>query len=488
MPIPLNITPCAPNPPKKLAPVPLDTKKSYESAPKSFSSMVSDAQDTSNKINEKADMASNNISNEPPSDLAKKDAPVNQSDQKATDSAKKPESNNDNTVTKKDEERPTQKESLSEMASDSTKEKPRAIKVKTDLNKTLKKDTKVKTEVVKGSPQKKNDPLPSSLAQKVATKNEKTLDATDSEKKISKKSDKKSAPSTPQKDVSEKLDFTKAALVQNSQNLDSKVATKIAQDKFALKKADKPSLKKSEEVDALVSLTSSVELTQKKADRISFLDKDKKIKVTDKRDPVQSQKATAKILDSKINNKGELQLTLDLNAGEAGKASSGTQILGKGDIVAQNTFSELLSSQLQESAPDFVRAGNIILRDNDAGEIKLLLHPDSLGDVKIDLQLSDKALSGKIVVATKAAFDAFSNSSASLKEAFVASGFESADFDLSFAGGNAQNNSQNEAHQSHNFTRLNNILGEVAETFPDNLNGESLSTFEGARKSINMVA
>lgn len=103
--------------------------------------------------------------------------------------------------------------------------------------------------------------------------------------------------------------------------------------------------------------------------------------------------------------------------------------------VPSSNFSELLAQEIKNNAQDFVQAGKIVLRDNNAGEIKLQLYPENLGSVKIQLKMSgDKKLNGEIVVSSKEAFEAFSESMSGLVASFKDSGFDTSDFNLSWSG------------------------------------------------------
>lgn len=235
--------------------------------------------------------------------------------------------------------------------------------------------------------------------------------------------------------------------------------------------------------------------------KVSYLDKDKKVRVTDYRVATDSSNKAQtldgepklKVLEVKTDENGKTSLTLDLNT--AAQNATNQNILASSDQSASATgsnFQAMLANAVTQSAPEFVKAGNIILRDKDEGQIKLVLHPENLGDVKIDLQLHDKAISAKIVVATSEAFGAFKESSDALKEAFIQSGFESANFDLSFANGGSQNGSNKDGGTERAmFARANNAFGAVGDLADDStetsLGTRGVYSVEG-RRAVNMIA
>ena len=187
-------------------------------------------------------------------------------------------------------------------------------------------------------------------------------------------------------------------------------------------------------------------------------DKERKITVTDLRSQGQDGEVAASN-DKKVSAKSGLkteirydgknaaEMTMNLADGiQQNLTSSNAQTAS----ASSSTFQAMLSNQLQNNAADFVKAGNIVLKDNDAGQIKLILNPESLGNVKIDLEISDKTLTGRITVASREAFNAFKESSESLRQAFINSGFENAGFELAMAGngsfgGNLNGREQNDA-------------------------------------------
>ncbi len=129
-----------------------------------------------------------------------------------------------------------------------------------------------------------------------------------------------------------------------------------------------------------------------------------------------------------------VQMTMDMvGAVDAGKniTSANTQTAA----AHGSNFQAMLANAVQENAPDFVKAGSIVLRDGNQGAINVILRPESLGNVKISLSLSDKVITGQITVQSQEAYNAFRDSIDTLKAAFAQSGFEAQGFDLSFAGG-----------------------------------------------------
>lgn len=139
----------------------------------------------------------------------------------------------------------------------------------------------------------------------------------------------------------------------------------------------------------------------------------------------------------KVNGDGSADMSIAFRNTEAGNGS----IAGQESKIAERrdgegkTFASMLSQELRSNAADFVKTGAIVLRDGNVGTIRLTLHPESLGNVKISLELSgDRKISGKIVVSSEEAYEAFNESLGGLSDAFVEGGFQSAGFDLSFAG------------------------------------------------------
>lgn len=175
-----------------------------------------------------------------------------------------------------------------------------------------------------------------------------------------------------------------------------------------------------------------------------------------------------KIADFKSEMKSDYSeqdnsLNLSLSLSETAKQnilSSNNQTAG----ASGSTFQQMLSQQIQFNAPDFVRAGNIVLQDNNSGSINMILKPENLGNVKINLHLSDNVITGQITVNRKEAFDAFKQNLETLKQAFQNSGFENANLSLSYADTSSGSFAQGERQQSSEQFFSNKVYGDYASS------------------------
>lgn len=175
-----------------------------------------------------------------------------------------------------------------------------------------------------------------------------------------------------------------------------------------------------------------------------------------------------KIADFKSEMKSDYSeqdnsLNLSLSLSETAKQnilSSNNQTAG----ASGSTFQQMLSQQIQFNAPDFVRAGNIVLQDNNSGSINMILKPENLGNVKINLHLSDNVITGQITVNSKEAFDAFKQNLETLKQAFQNSGFENANLSLSYADTSSGSFAQGERQQSSEQFFSNKVYGDYVSS------------------------
>lgn len=210
------------------------------------------------------------------------------------------------------------------------------------------------------------------------------------------------------------------------------------------------------------------------------------ISVRDERTKKDSIPDTSATFTHNVNytadNTAEMTLTF------AGKTAN--QIQENASILSTDTaksaqFETLLSSELRANANELVKTGAIVLKDNNTGSINLTLRPEELGNVKINLELSDKHIVGKIIVSSEEAYNAFKQNLQGIKEAFIAGGFDSAGFELTLAGslsGNGEGRQNADKHAQQNERAL--FYASAIPQADDELHDEPLYT----RSSLNVLA
>lgn len=276
--------------------------------------------------------------------------------------------------------------------------------------------------------------------------------------------------------LKETKEFDLSAIIQNSSNK----KLKIDEEK---KELLDDNLSTQELLNSI--LTGKTELTEKTdIQNISVLSQDVSVEVTNEFAKTESVKTEKKqpvisVIDERtVTSEGKEQGNFVTSITQTGDnsaqmsmnlAPNAQQNIQFDGIVNQaatqkTDFSSMLSSEIQNNAYEFVKAGSMVLKDNKSGTINLILHPDELGSVKIQLELSDKLIAGKIVVATKEAYEAFNSSLNSLKEAFNASGFESSNFDLSWSGKESSSN-QDETKNDYGFYYEKNLTEVVEDSY-----------------------
>ncbi|HYW83313.1 MAG TPA: flagellar hook-length control protein FliK, partial [Spirochaetia bacterium] len=98
--------------------------------------------------------------------------------------------------------------------------------------------------------------------------------------------------------------------------------------------------------------------------------------------------------------------------------------------------------RLREMAgSELIRATNLVLRDG-GGEIRLVLKPESLGSVRIRMNLVDNKIEGRIIVDSSAVKQVMDQNIDALSRALTAGGFQTASLQVSVGGQNADNGRQ----------------------------------------------
>jgi hypothetical protein len=128
----------------------------------------------------------------------------------------------------------------------------------------------------------------------------------------------------------------------------------------------------------------------------------------------------------------EIDLVVDLKNGRGNSEPAATG----GEKTMTQAFDDILARELHQNLNgDIVRHASVVLRDGGEGLIRLSLKPDTLGNVKIRLEMAENKITGHIVVESDEALRAFEREIGALEQAFKDSGFDSADLNMSLASG-----------------------------------------------------
>jgi len=182
-----------------------------------------------------------------------------------------------------------------------------------------------------------------------------------------------------------------------------------------------------------------------------------------------------------FNNASPSEITLDLRLPDY---SHNAQAQTTWEAKAGPAVENMLARELHQNFNgDIVRHASIALRDGGAGTIKIALHPETLGNVKIHLELSDNKITGQIIVESQEALNAFRKEIAALEQAFKDSGFADANLDLSFTADGADN------QEFDNNSYLRQVAAGNYEGSYDLDSSSVIDVFFGHRTgSINMLA
>jgi flagellar hook-length control protein FliK len=180
-------------------------------------------------------------------------------------------------------------------------------------------------------------------------------------------------------------------------------------------------------------------------------------------------------------------ITLELRLPDFNNAGQSAQTTW--DVKAANALENMLARELHQNFNgDIVRHASMALREGGESTIRLALRPESLGNVKIHLEMTDNKITGYILVESEEAMNAFRKELASLEQAFKDSGFADASLDLSFAS-DGQNAWQE--HEENAVTSRIAALGYedfLREAETDALTEALFDVFGQRLGSINMLA
>jgi flagellar hook-length control protein FliK len=155
------------------------------------------------------------------------------------------------------------------------------------------------------------------------------------------------------------------------------------------------------------------------------------------------------VAESRTGEGSAREIALELHLPNQGRESQSAPV--SWETKAGQAFEDILARELHQNFNnDIVRHASVILRDSSEGTIRLALKPESLGNVKIRLEMAENKITGRITVESEEALRAFEREITSLEKAFVESGFEGANLEMSLTAdsGGAEQWQGTEASQS----------------------------------------
>ena len=191
-------------------------------------------------------------------------------------------------------------------------------------------------------------------------------------------------------------------------------------------------------------------------------------------------------ISSERQGKDSFQFNIELGNEINRNINSSSQTVSDSNSV----FQKMVSQAVVENAPEFVKAGNIVLKDGNQGNINLILHPEKLGNVKIALSLSEKVITASITVHSAEAFEAMREGIDALKSAFADSGFETGEFNLQFSNGEtfAQSNGGHNADNSGAFFHAEREYSDYVASSSSVLVSDSEEDGNFSHSQVNIVA
>ncbi len=182
---------------------------------------------------------------------------------------------------------------------------------------------------------------------------------------------------------------------------------------------------------------------EKKAEKTAAVEKKRvtepSIKVVDLR----KQTAEATGIDAKDAAKADILRAVSADAvavsadGGPSAPARPARTAGKTESAPVNGSGQTPLERLREMAgSELVKHAGMILR-NGGGEIRLVLKPESLGSLRLRLNLTETVIEGKIIVDNPAVKHVLEASLDSLTRALSAEGFQTASLQVSVSGGGA---------------------------------------------------
>jgi flagellar hook-length control protein FliK len=187
----------------------------------------------------------------------------------------------------------------------------------------------------------------------------------------------------------------------------------------------------------------------------------------------------AKPIDGKTNP-NEVQVSFQT---VAGKNSDGFELKSQASAPSPRDAVSFQQYLVDKGYGQLVDQARIVLKDNNAGEIRMTLYPESLGKVKVSLNLDDNSLAGQIFVENQTVKDVFQSNMDGLLQAFQDGGWNNVSVQVSVggeSGAGTQNGQPQPAPQARDYGR------QVTQTLGTASGSDRIGTWSD--RQINLTA
>ena len=205
-----------------------------------------------------------------------------------------------------------------------------------------------------------------------------------------------------------------------------------------------------------------------------------KIDVQDLRTDKADRKETTAVHTASFETYGdhtdvELSVNLNLHPSDLDTASS---VKNGRETSASRLFESALSRELRgDLSSDIVKNAALIVRNGGEGTIRLALHPDTLGHVKVHIEMTENKLMGRIVVESSEALRAFERELPVLEKAFRDSGFTETSLDMSLAqDGSEYSGDQDEGYPAFEMASLYDVSSSYDTSYDNDAELSALDT------------
>lgn len=166
-----------------------------------------------------------------------------------------------------------------------------------------------------------------------------------------------------------------------------------------------------------------------------------------------------------------------------GKAKEGFDLRAQNTVPSPRDAASFQQYLVERGYGQLVDNARIVLKDNNAGEIRMTLYPESLGKVKVSLNLDDSSLAGQIFVENQTVKDVFQSNMDGLLQAFQDGGWNDVSLQVSVGGeggAGAQNRQTPSGPQARDYGR------QVAQTASVGDRGDRIGSWND--RQINLTA